>query len=69
MPELDALAEATAAAARRGLDAKLPCRKLDGTGALVWLRSSDAIVVDDDGRHGARRHDCPNSRSKQAPRK
>ena len=56
VPELDALAEATAAAARRGLDAKLPCRKLDGTGALVWLRGSDAIVVDDDGRDGARRH-------------
>ena len=55
VPELDALAEATAAAARRGLDAKLPCRKLDGTGALVWLRGSDAIVVDDDGRDGARR--------------
>ena len=56
VPELDALSEATAAAARRGLDAKLPCRKLDGTGALVWLRGSDAIVVDDDGRDGARRH-------------
>ena len=57
--EFDALAEAAAAAARRGLDAKLPCRKLDGTGALVWLRGGDAIVVDDDGRDGARRRPRP----------
>ena len=56
VPELDALAETTAAAARRGLDVALPCRKLDGTGTLVWLRGSDAIVVDDDGQDGARRH-------------